>query len=245
MWKEWFHDIKSRGCWALMFQNIVINWYLNILVSENILHTDISSLKACILVFNISTDCILILSLFLYSWGQLKHGFERETLLGTRTIVYFLCLLQSLYKSPALGYNFRIFIRHMEKDIIQMGYSRVVVSLKEKKSNFWLKQSPFLPQLLYLASINSQLLKTVKRPPAMPGDLGLIHGWEDPLEEGMAVHSSIVVWRIPWTEEPGGLQSMGSQGVGHDWVTNSLSYISCLFIWLHPGHSCDMWDLVP
>ena len=50
----------------------------------------------------------------------------------------------------------------------------------------------------------------------MPGDLGLIHGWEDPLEEGMAVHSSIVVWRIPWTEEPGGLQSMGSQGVGHD-----------------------------
>ena len=42
-------------------------------------------------------------------------------------------------------------------------------------------------------------------------------GWEDPLEEGMASHSSILVWRIPWTEEPGGLQSMGSQGVGHDW----------------------------
>ena len=50
--------------------------------------------------------------------------------------MYFLCLLQSLYKSPALGYNFRIFIRHMEKDIIKMGYSRVVVSLKKKKSNF-------------------------------------------------------------------------------------------------------------
>ena len=41
-------------------------------------------------------------------------------------------------------------------------------------------------------------------------------GWEDPLEEGMATHSSILAWRIPWTEEPGGLQSIGSQGVRHD-----------------------------
>ena len=39
-------------------------------------------------------------------------------------------------------------------------------------------------------------------------------GWEDPLEEGMATHSSIIAWRIPWTEEPGGLHSMGSQRVG-------------------------------
>jgi len=42
-------------------------------------------------------------------------------------------------------------------------------------------------------------------------------GWEDPLEKGMATHSSILAWRIPWTEEPGGLQSMGSQRAGHDW----------------------------
>ena len=41
-------------------------------------------------------------------------------------------------------------------------------------------------------------------------------GWEDPLEKEMATHSSILVWRIPWTEEPGRLQSMGSQRVGHD-----------------------------
>ena len=40
--------------------------------------------------------------------------------------------------------------------------------------------------------------------------------WEDPLEEEMATHSSTLVWRIPWTEEPGGLQSMGSQRVGHN-----------------------------
>ena len=41
-------------------------------------------------------------------------------------------------------------------------------------------------------------------------------GGEDPLEEGMATHSSILAWRSPWTEEPGGLQSMGSLKVGHD-----------------------------
>ena len=48
------------------------------------------------------------------------------------------------------------------------------------------------------------------------GDLGLIPGLEDPLEKGMATLSSIVAWRIPWTEEPGRLQSMGSQRVRHD-----------------------------
>ena len=53
-------------------------------------------------------------------------------------------------------------------------------------------------------------------------------GWEDPLEKEMATHSSILAWRIPWTEEPGGLQSMGLLGVGHDWAT-SLS----LFIFMH------------
>ena len=47
--------------------------------------------------------------------------------------------------------------------------------------------------------------------------VGLL-GQEDPLEEEMAVHSSILAWRTPWTEEPGGLQSMGPQTVGHDWA---------------------------
>jgi len=44
-------------------------------------------------------------------------------------------------------------------------------------------------------------------------------GWDDPLEKEMATHSSILAWRIPWTEEPSGLQSMGSQRVGHDLAT--------------------------
>ena len=60
---------------------------------------------------------------------------------------------------------------------------------------------------------------SVKEPAANAGnirDVGLIPRWEDPLEEGMGNHSSILAWRIPWTEEPGGLQSIGSLRVRHD-----------------------------
>ena len=56
----------------------------------------------------------------------------------------------------------------------------------------------------------------VKNPPAMWETWVQSLGWEDLLEEGMAAYSSILAWRIPWTEEPGGLQSMVSQTVGHD-----------------------------
>ena len=56
----------------------------------------------------------------------------------------------------------------------------------------------------------------IKNPPAMQETQVLSLGWEDPLEKGMATHSSILAWRIPRTEEPGGLRSMGLQRVRHD-----------------------------
>ena len=56
----------------------------------------------------------------------------------------------------------------------------------------------------------------VKNLPAMQETGVQSLGLEDPLEKEMAIHSSILAWRIPWTGEPGGLQSMGSQRVGHD-----------------------------
>ena len=62
----------------------------------------------------------------------------------------------------------------------------------------------------------SLVAQLVKNPPAMQETYIQSLGWEDPLEEGMATHSSILAWRIPWTEEPGGLQSMGLQRVRHD-----------------------------
>ena len=58
--------------------------------------------------------------------------------------------------------------------------------------------------------------QTVKTPPAMQETWVQSLGQEDPLEEGMATHSSILAWRNPWTEEPGRLQSMGSQRVRCD-----------------------------
>ena len=73
----------------------------------------------------------------------------------------------------------------------------------------------------------------VKCLPAMWETRVLSLGWEDPLEKEMATHSSILAWRIPWTEEPGGLQSMGLQRVGHDWVTNTFTFTVslCLTFW--------------
>ena len=59
----------------------------------------------------------------------------------------------------------------------------------------------------------------VKNLPAMQGTQVQFLGWEDPLEKGMAAHSSMLAWGIPWIEEPGRLQPMGSQEVGHNLVT--------------------------
>ena len=66
--------------------------------------------------------------------------------------------------------------------------------------------------LIYWDSLVAQM---VKRLPAVWETRVHSLGWEDPLEKEMAIHSSTLAWKIPWTE-PGGLQSMGSQRVGHD-----------------------------
>ena len=58
--------------------------------------------------------------------------------------------------------------------------------------------------------------QTVKRLSTMRETQVQSLGWEDPLEKEMAIHSSTIAWKIPWTEEPGRLQPMGSQRVGHD-----------------------------
>ena len=62
----------------------------------------------------------------------------------------------------------------------------------------------------------SLVAQTVKRLPTVQETRVQSLGQEDPLEKEMATHSSIVAWKIPWTEEPGRLQSVGSQGVAHN-----------------------------
>ena len=63
--------------------------------------------------------------------------------------------------------------------------------------------------------LTSLVAQTVKNPPAVQEAWVRSLGWEEALEEGMVTHSSILAGRTPWTEEPGGLQSTGSQRVGH------------------------------
>ena len=67
----------------------------------------------------------------------------------------------------------------------------------------------------------SLVAQMVKHLPAMQETRVWSLGREDPLEKEVAIHSSILAWRISWTEEPGWLQSMGSQRVGHEWATNT------------------------
>ena len=74
----------------------------------------------------------------------------------------------------------------------------------------------------------SPVAQLVNSLPAMQENRVQSLGWEDPLEKEMATHSSILAWRNPWTEEPGGLQNMGSQRVGHDWGTNTRYVIQLL-----------------
>ena len=95
---------------------------------------------------------------------------------------------------------------------------------------------------LYLEAVYSELwaslvAQRLKRLPAMWETWVRSLGREDPLEKEMATHSSILAWRIPWVEEPGGLQSTGSKRIGHDWVTSpSLSIYSELEITGHNQH---------
>ena len=81
-----------------------------------------------------------------------------------------------------------------------------------------------LIMLLRMASLVAQMVKNLPEMQEIPVQS---LGQEDPLEKGTATHSSVLAWIIPWTEEPGGLQFMGSQIVGHDWATNvfTISFI--------------------
>ena len=70
--------------------------------------------------------------------------------------------------------------------------------------------------------------QTVKNLPAVQENRVQSLGWKDPLEKGMAIHSSILARKIPWTEQPGGLQFLGSQRVRYDWAANTLTHSSIL-----------------
>ena len=75
-----------------------------------------------------------------------------------------------------------------------------------------------ISKVFYRASLMAQKVKNL---PAMQKTQVWTLGWEDPLEKEMVTHSNILAWKIPWMEEPGRLQFMGSQKVRHNWATNT------------------------
>ena len=79
----------------------------------------------------------------------------------------------------------------------------------------------------FTQTLTSLVAQTVKRLSTMRETRVRSLGWEDPLEKEMAIHSRTIAWKIPWAEEPGRLQSMGSQRVRHDWAT-SLHFTSAV-----------------
>ena len=78
---------------------------------------------------------------------------------------------------------------------------------------FFTGEFSIVPKTVPWASLVAQMVKNL---PAMQETWVQSLSWEDPLEKGMATHSNVLAWRIPWSEEPGGLQSTGSKKVRHD-----------------------------
>jgi len=110
----------------------------------------------------------------------------------------------------------------------------VVVKLTSLEGEFFFKAS----------QVGFPGCSVVKNPPANAGDMGLILGQEYLLEKEMATHSSILAWKIPWTEEPGRLQSMGSQRVGHHLIKKTSDRETCSNPLPHPSLIPDLDNLI-
>ena len=104
-------------------------------------------------------------------------------------------------------------------------FSRVLLPCLQPCSSLCCQLIYYFPILVFLVA---QMVKNLS---AVQETWVLSLSQEDPLEKGMATHFSILAWEIPWTEEPSGVQSMESQRVGHDWVTNmfTLSVLANFF----------------
>ena len=121
-----------------------------------------------------------------------------------------------------------LFLGSIKKRMVKGIADNVTYNIKKAISSLFIVSSKNLPAIRQLVTMlkgfpGGSVLKLL---PANTGNTGSIVGWEDPLEEEMATHSRIPAWEIPWTEEPGRLQFIGSQRVGHDLATKQQQ--SCL-----------------
>ena len=117
----------------------------------------------------------------------------------------------------------------------------------EEGTFIWVSQCPILMYTIY-TYVYIPGDSDGKASACNAGDLGSTLGQEDPLKKEMAIHFSTLAWKIPWTEEPGGQQSKGSQRVRHDWATSLYIYTHtyihniciCIFIYIT---IIDLWKI--
>ena len=132
--------------------------------------------------------------------------------------------------------------------------------MQETPVRSWVRKLPWRREWRYTPQYSWAPLvaQTVKNLPAMQEMRVPSLSWEDPLEKVMATHSSILAWRIPMAEEPGSLQSMGSQRIRHDWATYhstahffyrvklpSLLHCQYIFLYFKTNHSWAICTLNP
>ena len=124
------------------------------------------------------------------------------------TLIHKLCFLQEIYFK--CNDIVRLKVKEWKRYIMQMSKKTILISDILK----------FIPNKITKEHLASLVAQMVKNLPAKHETWVWFLGWEDTLEKEMATHSSILSWRIPWTNKPGGLQSMGSQRVNHDkWLS--------------------------
>ena len=125
----------------------------------------------------------------------------------------------------------------MQLSIIYLATTEITWNLNNL---YLIKYKNNIMLLYYWAFLVAQLVKNL---PAVQETWVRYLGWEDPLEKEVATHSRILAWKISWTEEPGGLQSMRSQRVGHDWATNT--YLLVLLIYKIFSFSPEVFITIP
>ena len=128
----------------------------------------------------------------------------------------------------------------------RLSQSTVLSSLCHTANSHWLFILHMVMNMFPCCSLVAQMVKHLS---TMWETWVRALGWEDPLEKEMAIHSRTIAWRIPWTEEPGRLQSTGLQRVGHDWttsLTHSMNMFLCCSLnsstlsWPHCVHKCSL-----
>ena len=133
------------------------------------------------------------------------------------------CAVLLVWGTLSLSLDQHLLPKHLAQSSTQPslgGHTQPWLQCPTQSSSRSLDMESFILSFL-CAYWTSLVVQTVKNPPAIQETRVRSLNQEDPLEKGMATHSSILAWRIPWTEEPGGLQFMGFQRVGHDWMTNT------------------------